>query len=78
MAAIIREWRVGVLVEGPEPAQISAALDALDELNQDPELPARCRRAAEAIFSLDAGTEAYRALFSEVLAESRAAPISPA
>ncbi|WFM69994.1 glycosyltransferase [Halomonas sp. CKK8] len=72
VAAIIREWRVGVLVEGSEPSQINAALEALDELSQDPGLPTRCRRAAEAIFSLDAGTEAYRALYAEVLEEGRA------
>lgn len=71
VTAIICDWRVGVLVEGPEPAQINAALDALCMLNQDPELPSRCRRAAEAIFSLDAGTEAYRTLYTDVLAESR-------
>ncbi|MDR5903027.1 glycosyltransferase [Halomonas icarae] len=76
VAAIINEWRVGVLVEGPEPAQIGAALDALDDLSQDPELPDRCRRAAEAIFSLDAGTEAYRALYAKILTEQHADPVS--
>lgn len=70
VATIIREWRVGVLVEGPEQSHIYAALDALDELKKDPDLPARCRMAAESIFSLDAGTEAYRSLYADVLAHS--------
>lgn len=78
VATIICEWRVGILVEGPEPSQISAALDALDELQNDPELPDRCRRTAEAIFSLDAGTEAYRALYANVLASGRTEPVSSA
>ena len=64
---IIREWNVGVLVEGPGEKQISTALDSLDMLMQDPDLPSRCRKAAEAIFSLQAGTEAYRALYAGVL-----------
>ena len=67
VADIIQKWQVGILVEGPEPQQMAAALDALDILMQDPDLPSRCRKAAEAIFSLEAGTEAYRALYAGVL-----------
>ncbi|TDO16642.1 MULTISPECIES: glycosyltransferase family 4 protein [Halomonas] len=69
VASVIEENRVGVLVEGPEPQQIHDALDALDALMQDPELPSRCRKTAEEIFSLDAGTEAYRSLYADLLAE---------
>ncbi len=70
VASIIQEWRVGVLVEGSEPRQIESALDELYDLMRDTELPSRCRRAAADIFSLDAGTEAYRSLYADVLAHS--------
>ena len=66
VASIIRDRHVGILVEGPDPQQIATALDAIHALLQDPELPTSCRRTAEEIFSLDAGTESYRSLYSEV------------
>lgn len=71
VARIISEHRVGVLVEGPEPAQMAAALDRLLALRADPDLPRRCRAAAEAVFSLSAGTEAYRRLYAGILATER-------
>jgi glycosyltransferase involved in cell wall biosynthesis len=67
VAHIINKYRVGVLVEGPEPQQMSKALSELEGLLADSELGARCRMAAEEVFSLEAGTEAYRRLYWEVL-----------
>ena len=67
VADIVRHNRVGVIVEGPEPEQIRAALDELSKLMNDPDLAARCRSTAEGVFSLDAGTEAYRAVYSAIL-----------
>lgn len=67
VARIIQEYRVGVLVEGPEPAQMATAMAELDQLLLEPDLAARCRAAAEAIFSLKGGTEAYAELYACIL-----------
>ena len=67
VADIVRQNRVGVIVDGPEPTQMSAALDELKVLMQDPDLPSRCRTTAEAVFSLAAGTEAYRGIYASIL-----------
>lgn len=67
VARIIRKYQVGVLVDGPAPDQMAAALTALDELMADPDLPTRCRAAAEAVFSLKVGTEDYAQLYASVL-----------
>lgn len=68
VARIVTEHRVGVLLEGPEPTQLAAAFEALEALRADPNLSARCRAAAHEVFSLTAGTNAYRALYQSVLA----------
>lgn len=70
VARIISEHDVGVLVNSPEPAAMSAAWDALMRLLEDPDLAARCRRAAEEVFSLKAGTAAYRRLYRDILAST--------
>jgi glycosyltransferase involved in cell wall biosynthesis len=70
VAKIIREYRVGVLAEGPAPEQMARALDELEQLRCDPELPTRCRAAAEAVFSLEGGTRAYAALYRRILDKS--------
>ena len=67
VARIITENRVGILVEGTEPAQMQQALAELDELLADPDLAARCRATAERYFSLEAATEAYRQLYTDIL-----------
>lgn len=68
VAEIIRARRVGVLVEDLTPQALATALDALEALLADPDLPVRCRRVAETLFSLAAGTEAYRRLYTGILA----------
>jgi hypothetical protein len=50
---------------------MEAAWDELQSLLAGPDLAARCRRAAEEIFSLEAGTRAYGALYAAILADGR-------
>lgn len=70
VARIISQYRVGVLVEGSGAAEMQAALEKLDRLLEDPGLASRCRAAAEAVFSLEVGTEAYGRLYGLILKES--------
>jgi len=70
VARIIRDYRVGVLVKGPSEDEMEAAWELLQALLADQELAARCRRAAEEVFSLEAGTAAYSALYGEVIEKS--------
>ena len=74
VARIIREYNVGVLARSAEPADMAEAWDALMRLLEDPELPVRCRRAAEEVFSLEAGTAAYRRLYSDILSAAKESP----
>lgn len=67
LARVVVENRVGVLLEGQEPLQLAAALDALGALLSDPDLSDRCRATAEAMFSLESGIATYRRLYTEVL-----------
>jgi glycosyltransferase involved in cell wall biosynthesis len=67
VADIVRENNVGVIVEGPAKAQMVDAFDALQTLMQDPDLPARCRATAEAVFSLEVGTGAYSEIYVSIL-----------
>ena len=67
VADIVRQNRVGVIVDGSKPTQIKAALDELKALMQDPQLAGRCRATAEVIFSLENGTKAYRNIYSSIL-----------
>lgn len=70
VAQIIRERRVGVLVSDSSEEAMEAAWDELRELMDDPGLGARCRSAAEEVFSLEGGTAAYSTLYAEVLEKS--------
>ncbi len=50
VAEIIQKYRVGVLVTEGTPDSMNSAFRELLELMNDPELPGRCRRAAEKVF----------------------------
>jgi glycosyltransferase involved in cell wall biosynthesis len=67
VADIIRRYTVGVIVKDGSEAAMKAALDELEVLRSDPDLPSRCRQAAEEVFSLEAGTEAYRKIYADIL-----------
>jgi len=69
VADIIRKFRVGVLVRSVAYQDMESAFFDLQDLLKDPDLSARCRRAAEEVFSLEAGTKAYMALYSDVLSK---------
>lgn len=80
VAQVIRDYRVGVLVGGPGEDEMDAAWDELQQLLADPDLSRRCREAAEKVFSLEAGTAAYSALYAEILsrqAEPSFAGVNP-
>ncbi len=66
VARIVTEHRVGVLAASSADADMVAALDALDALMADPTLSARCRAAAEAVFSLERGVSEYRNLYRNI------------
>lgn len=66
VARIITENRVGVLVSSAADTDIAAAYAELQSLMEDPELAERCRKTAETLFSLEAGTATYRAIYSEI------------
>jgi glycosyltransferase involved in cell wall biosynthesis len=70
VARIIRNYRVGVLASGAGQQEMEAAWDELQRLRADPELAVRCRKAAEEVFSLQAGTAAYSRLYAAILAEA--------
>jgi len=67
VAEIIEKYRVGVLVNQGTPEAMMEALDQLEELQKDSELPKRCRQAAEEVFSLESGTQAYGELYRKIL-----------
>ena len=67
VADIIRRYNVGVIVKDASEIAMNAGLGELELLRSDPDLPSRCRRAAEEVFSLEAGTEAYRKLYADIL-----------
>jgi glycosyltransferase involved in cell wall biosynthesis len=67
VAEIIQKYRVGVLVTEGTSDAIKSAFQELLELMRDPELAGRCRHSAEEVFSLGAGTQAYRELYRDIL-----------
>lgn len=67
VAQIIAEYRVGVLVKEATPVAMEEALETLAMLEADADLRVRCRKAAEAIFSLTEGTQRYRDIYVRLL-----------
>ncbi|KXO06412.1 glycosyltransferase [Marinobacter excellens] len=67
VARTIEHYNVGVLVEDGSSESMKLGLQRLNELRKDPELAQRCRMAAEEVFSLEAGIEAYRELYRDIL-----------
>lgn len=67
VADIVRENNVGVVLEGASEDQMREALAQFEKLRADPDLSARCRATAEAVFSLETGTAAYRDIYAMIL-----------
>ena len=67
VADILRDGRVGVVLDALDEDALSAGLVELDMLLKDPELPARCRRVADSIFALESGTQSYSRLYHELI-----------
>jgi glycosyltransferase involved in cell wall biosynthesis len=70
VADIISQYNIGVIVRDGSEAAIAEAFDALEALRSDPNLSWRCRKAAEEVFSLEAGTEAYCKIYAQILERS--------
>jgi glycosyltransferase involved in cell wall biosynthesis len=77
VAEIIRKYGVGVVLEDASEPSMRQAAAELGNLLRDPELSARCRKAAEDWFSLAAGVAAYDALYGEVTASGAAGSREP-
>jgi glycosyltransferase involved in cell wall biosynthesis len=65
---VVCQNRVGVLASGSSSAEMDACVAELLDLLKDPQLASRCRRTAEALFSLESGTAAYRQLYAQIIA----------
>ena len=55
VADIIRRYNVGVIVKDGSEAAMTTALDELEALRSDPDLPSRCRKAPKRYFPLRPG-----------------------
>ena len=71
VASIIKKYNVGVLISGASEYEMKQAWDELYVLLKDRDLALRCRRAAEEVFSLEAGACSYEALYGRVLEDHR-------
>lgn len=68
--AIILRDRVGVIVRNHTDDEYRRAFRELLELLNDPDLPARCRRAAESHYALDAACERQMNLYENVFSQT--------
>ena len=71
VAEIIRKHRVGVLATSSAPEAMETAWSALLALLDEPDIAARCRAAAQEVFSLQAGTTAYAAIYRSLAGGER-------
>jgi glycosyltransferase involved in cell wall biosynthesis len=69
---IVREGRVGLVLDSLDPAAVAAAVPRLYALITDSAVGERCRGVATAVFDLDDGVTRYRRLYRELLARIRA------
>lgn len=67
VARVIQEFNVGVLVNSASDEDMLLAWNQLQVLLQDRGLASRCRQAAESIFSLKQGTQAYLQVYKKIL-----------
>ena len=69
VAQIINKYKVGVIIDNDDNNTLVDAVRNLQDLLKDPELPARCRRAAEEWFSIEKGVVTYSAIYQEISSE---------
>lgn len=72
LPALVQEHRVGTVLAGDSPEDLDAVVAELEKLRDDPDLPARGRALADKLFSLEAGVEAYRRIYRELIMDSSA------
>ncbi|MEA3048203.1 MAG: hypothetical protein QOG84_39 [Sphingomonadales bacterium] len=72
VAEIVAGHQVGVVLDGFGEADLRAGVERMLALLADPDLPRRCRSAAEAVFSLESGVAAYDAVYRSMLAREGA------
>lgn len=70
---ILETTRAGIVLKGLEPRDKSEGVDRLLELAADPEVPRRCREAAERYFSLEKGVASYDELYRSLEPSGRRA-----
>ncbi len=63
---ILEGERVGIVVDGYDPAELRRAAAALVALTREPDTRARCRSVAEARYAMGDGVRAYARLYAEV------------
>jgi glycosyltransferase involved in cell wall biosynthesis len=63
VAEVVLGGRVGVVIDGDDPAALVRAADAAVALLQDPDVGKRCRQVAEQIYALEAGIQNYREIY---------------
>ena len=65
MDQLVKEFNVGIVLDGEKENLVKGALEFIDLLS-DPELPNRCRSLAENHFSMDVGAKSYLNLYSKM------------
>ena len=73
-AEIVRNMGVGLVLEGDSDSALDETADAALRLIRSPDIAARCRATAEALYSLTAGVDAYREIYKR-LANSKCSPV---
>jgi glycosyltransferase involved in cell wall biosynthesis len=66
MQAILDSCGVGITLHASDDSAIAAAITELVDLAADPDIAARCRQAAVALFSLDQGVRDYRSVYESL------------
>ena len=67
VAEIVAEHDVGVVLEGDSDADLHRAIDKVLPMLRSADVARRCRNAAETVYSLTAGTEAYSHIYMDIV-----------
>lgn len=66
VAEILRDRRIGVVLESFGASSLQAAVEEALRLAEDPALPTRCELTAREVFSLEQGVAAYREIYESL------------